>query len=122
MSEPIVTIVSVDRVKISANDGVNKSIVTFAFDVPVQAYTVNDLGVSYNTGTIADSKSLYVSDLSNNTVSSISSKTVKEIRQIDETVNIQAEIDHNELSQEGDNRINIYGKSLDGTWSSYNQS
>jgi hypothetical protein len=122
MSEPIVTVVNVDKLKISANDGVNKSIVTFNFDIPVQAYTVNDLGVSYNTGTVADSKSFYVSDLQNQLVSSVETKTVKEIRQIDGNVNIQAEIDHSELSQEGNNRINIYGQSLDGTWSSYNQS
>lgn len=33
--------------------------------------------------------------------------------------NVQVIIDWNELSSEGANRINIYGKGLDGQWTPY---
>jgi hypothetical protein len=99
-SEPIVTIVSVSVTKISDETGKNACNVTFSFDQDIVEYTVNVLGTSHDSGTVADSA-----------VSNVTANT-----------EITAEIDYTELYQEGNDQVNIYGKNASGTWSSYMQS
>jgi hypothetical protein len=98
MAQPIVTIVSVDRVKVSDEVGMNKANVVFTFDQNITQWTVNVMGVSYDTGTIADSGN------------SVTAGT-----------QITAEIDFTELYSEGDNQVNIYGRNSSGEWSLHNQ-
>ncbi|MDX8365490.1 hypothetical protein [Cytobacillus sp. IB215665] len=73
-----------------------KSVVIFSFSEDVQAWTVNVLGTSHDTGQVADNGG------------GTTAGTV-----------ITAEVDWTELYQEGQNRINIYGQDLNGNWSSY---
>lgn len=97
MSAPNVDIVNVSNRIISKEVGLDRSLVTFTFDVDVIEWTVRVVGTSHNTGILADS---YVGNVSKNT------------EQI-------AEIDWSECYQEGENRVNIYGKSTAGQWTPY---
>jgi hypothetical protein len=94
-STPVVSIISITKTKISDEVGMNQSVVTFTFDTNVTAWTVNVLGSSYNTGTVADSGG------------SVTAGT-----------QITATIDWTELYQEGNNRVNIYGQNASG-WTPY---
>lgn len=114
---PNPTIKNISRTKISDESGMQKSNVTFSFDVPVQAYTVNVIGVSWDTGMVADKGSRFISDIKSQKVSDVKLKTVADIRKIQG--DIIAEIDWTELYQEGNNRVNIYGKDLNGSWTPY---
>ncbi|MFS1518481.1 LamG-like jellyroll fold domain-containing protein [Bacillus sp. SCS-151] len=93
---PKVVNFQLDKQKISDENGQDISQVTFQFDVDVTEWRINVLGTSQDTGTIA-------ADGGN-----VSSNT-----------EITAEIDYTELYQEGQNRINIYGKDADGNWTEY---
>jgi hypothetical protein len=95
---PAVNVVSIDHSKISAVTGMNMSHVVFTFDHDITAYTVNVLGTSWDTGMVADS--------GNTTVVA--------------GTQITAIIDSTELASEGNNRVNIYGKSTSGVWTPYN--
>lgn len=97
-SPPAVTIISVDKTKISDEIGMNKAIVKFKFDKDIVEYTVRVGGTSQTSGVNAQSA-----------VTNISANT-----------EITAEIDNTELAQEGNNRINIYGKDANGVWTQYN--
>jgi hypothetical protein len=90
---PIVSIESVSRTKISDEEGMNQSIIKVKFDRSVQAYKAMLNGVSHSTGVIVHNGSYALTN---------------------EVVDII--IDWNELSSEGENKINIYGQSGDGTW------
>ena len=128
MAEPKVTSISIDKPILSDEIGFDKGIITFTFDQDITAYSVRCNGVSFDTG-------IYVEDYLNQdqTVLSLSQYTVGELSQrtissmeltnpiIPKTTPITAEVDYTELYQEGENRINIYGKSTDGIWSNYNQ-
>lgn len=119
MTAPLVNIKNISTTKISDEAGKDKALVTFTFDQPVQAFTVNVLGTAWETGTVAESEYKNVSNIQTLTINELSAYSVQEIRQIDANVDITAEIDHTELYQEGDNRVNIYGKGLDGSWTPY---
>lgn len=114
-----VTIINVSTYKIGINSNKNKCLATFVFDDNIQEYSVNVMGSSYDTGTVADSHSLNIATTKYETVLDLKSKTVKDLKQIDASVNITAEIDSSELYQEGDNRVNIYGKDMSGNWTLY---
>lgn len=94
---PTVTIVSIDRIAISDEVGANKANVTFKFDKDITEYTVRVGGNSYSTGINAQSA---VGDVVANT-------------------EIVAEVDYTEMLQLGENRVNIYGKGVDGQWTPY---
>lgn len=94
-SAPIVTIISVDRNTISNKTGVNLSNVKFKFDTDVTQWTANVMGTSPETGVVADSGGSAIAG-----------------------VEITAIIDWNELYQEGENRINIYGQNAIG-WTQF---
>lgn len=109
MAGPIVIEVTSDRNKLSDEPGFTIANLTITFDEPVQAYTVNSLGVSYDTGTIVHSDNKNVSKLVNRTVSDVSGETILSIREF--TGDVDAEVDYTELPSEGDNKISIYGQS-----------
>lgn len=118
MAEPIVTITNIERTKISAKPTVNTSNIIFGFDVPVQAYSIRIGGTDHFTGLEADRKSFYISDLATKKVGDITLQTAKSIRQIDGDTGVNTTIEHSNLV-EGANRVNIYGQSLDGSWTQY---
>jgi hypothetical protein len=125
MTAPIVNIVSVNKTKISHQNGQNQVDVVFNFDQPIQAYSINILGTSPDTGTIAGSQSKYINDIRNISINDLKNETIQSIRQIDENTNLTEIIDDLEVgvqANDGQYRINIYGKALDGTWTPYNQS
>lgn len=96
-SYPICSIVSTSKPKISDEVGKNQTIITFKFDKDVVQWIAKLNGSDNATGTTVDSGTT----LSANT-------------------NATATIDWNEGLSEGQNRINIYGKLADGTWTQYN--
>lgn len=93
---PTVTIISIDHYKISDETGINQSHIKFTFDQDVTQWTVNVLGVDETTGTVADSGGA-----------------------VNANTEITAIIDWNELYQEGDNKVNIYGCNISGLWTPY---
>jgi hypothetical protein len=93
---PIVSVSNIDKSKISDEAGMDTSTITFAFDTDVTEWTVRVNGVDHTTGVVADSGG------------AVSSGT-----------EIQAVVDWTELYQEGNNRVNIYGKTAGGLWTPY---
>lgn len=93
---PFVAIEEISKMKISDEDGMNQSIISFSFDQDVTEWKVMVNGTSWDTGTVADSG---FSGTANQTIT--------------------ATIDWTELYQEGSNRINIYGKNSGGSWTPY---
>lgn len=119
MPSPIVNLKNVSAYKISGKDGINKSLATFSFDVPVVEFKVNVLGISHSTGKVAEYGSRTVDEMKNYTVDQMLNFTVDDARAISNTTDIIAEIDWTELYQEGENRVNIYGRSLNNEWTPY---
>lgn len=111
---PNPTIKHISRTKISDEPGYDKCYVTVSFDVPVQGFSVNAIGVSWDTGMICHWESRHINDLKNQKVSDAKLRTVQDVRQMEG--DLVAEIDYTEIYQEGDNRINIYGQDLNGNW------
>lgn len=123
MAEPIVSIVSLDKSKISDEQGFQNSYLTFTFNEDVVAYTVRCVGTNHLTGKVCESKDKYVStQASLFTVQSASVLSVREFVSFQSNTLISAEISYYELYQEGTNQINVYGKDVNGTWSNYLQS
>jgi hypothetical protein len=91
---PKPTVLNISRNTISDEPNMDRATVTFTFDQDVTEWKVNVLGSSHDTGTIADSGGA-----------------------VTQGTEITAEIDYTELYQEGQNRINIYGKN--GEWTPY---
>lgn len=93
---PIVTVSNMTRSKIGKATGSDRSTVTFKFDIAVTEWVVRVMGSSHDTGAIADSGGALAAN-----------------------TNATAEIDWTECYQEGNNRVNIYGKSASGVWTQY---
>lgn len=96
---PSVRITGVDRFKISDETGMNEAKVRFTFDKDVTEWRVRVMGVDPFTGIFADAGGELKAD-----------------------TEIEAIISWDELYQEGNNRINIYGRSINGVWTSYEDS
>jgi hypothetical protein len=94
-STPSVTVTSISKQKISDEVGMNASVIKFTFDTDVTAWKVNVMGVSYDTGTVADSGGAVTAG-----------------------AEVTAVVSWDELYQEGDNRVNIYGQTAGG-WTPY---
>lgn len=94
---PLPTVISVSRGKISDETGVNSAVIRFKFDTDVTQWSVNVMGVSSDTGTIADSGG-----------------------NVTAGTEITASIEWNELYQEGQNKVNIYGLNSFG-WTPYEE-
>jgi hypothetical protein len=119
---PTVTILGISLPTISDEIGMNKTEITFKFDIDVTEYTVNVIGTSHLTGRIAHTGSAFnVIEMANMTVLELSQQTVKQVGAIVGGTEIVAEVDYTELYQEGMNRVNIYGKNTEGVWTTYNQ-
>lgn len=97
MAFPIVSIVSVSNYRISDESGKTLTTVTFNFDIDIVEYVVRVVGTSHDTGILAHQ---FVGNVSAGT-------------------NVAAEIDWTECYQEGENRVNIYGKNASGQWTPY---
>lgn len=93
---PQINITSVSSFKLSNNQGMNSSLVSFKFDQDVDQYRLSTLGVSHDTGNII----------------------VDEVGVIQKEVEVIQAIYYSDLYQEGENRINIYGKNSAG-WTPY---
>jgi hypothetical protein len=98
-TSPIVTIISKTKEKISTLEGMSISLVTFKFDKDVVEYKVNVLGTSHDTGYTGIHDTTGVS--------------------ADEEIQIVILDDY--LVQEGLNRVNIYGKDIEGNWTPYEE-
>lgn len=92
---PSVSIVNIDKPKISDEVGMNQSVVTVRFDTNVIQYVARLNGSDHTTGTLIHSGGAVLAN-----------------------TDIQVVVDWNELSSEGQNRINIYGQNADG-WTPY---
>lgn len=99
LTSPTVAIVGVDRFKISDETGMNEAKIRFSFDKDVTEWRVRVVGVDPFTGIFADAGGEAVAN-----------------------TEIEAIISWDELYQEGNNRINIYGRSVEGVWTSYEDS
>lgn len=117
--KPQVEIHSINNYKISRETNMDNALVTFSFDIPVVEFTVNVLGTSHTSGKVAEYGSRTVDEMKKYTVDEIANFTVDDSRAILNTTEIVAEIDWSELYQEGENRVNIYGRSLDNEWTPY---
>lgn len=96
-SPPVVTIISVDHYKISNQSGIDHSDLVFSFDTDVTSWTVNVLGTDPTSGTVVANGGAVTAG-----------------------TNISVTIPWNDMYQEGDNRINLYGQNGAG-WTPYNQ-
>lgn len=88
---PMVKSIIIDRIRISDEPGVNRSIITVQFDQDVTEYVARLDGVDYSTGILVHQGGM------------VSANT-----------DAQVIIDWDELTNEGMNKINIYGKSVNG--------
>jgi hypothetical protein len=93
---PIISSLTVNKLKISDETGMNQSIITIQFDKNFTQYVARLNGVDQNTGTLVHSGGALLAN-----------------------TNAQIIVDWNELSAEGQNRINIYGQNANG-WTAYN--
>ncbi len=121
MSEPIVTSISLDRDTISAISGKNTATISFKFDIPVVEYSIDVTGTSHTSGILAGSGIKNVNTAKTKTVNQAKLLTVQQAREFLADTIINDFVDSTELYGAGSNRINVYGKSLDGTWSTYDQ-
>jgi hypothetical protein len=96
-SYPVCTIISTSKTKISDEANMNQSIITFKFDKDVIQWIAKLNGNDQTTGTTVDSGTT-----------------------LNANTNATCTVDWNEGLSEGINRINIYGKASDGTWTVYN--
>lgn len=94
---PKITFIEVDTYKVSRMIGCDLTTVRFKFDKDVVEWRANLQGSSYDTGTILDSGTNLTANTEGFSV-----------------------IYGTELSSEGQNRINVYGKDSDGNWTPYN--
>lgn len=97
-STPSVILISANKMELGKHEETNQSIITIRFDKNVIEYVARLNGTSYDTGTLVHQGG------------SVSANT-----------NAQVIVDWNELTTEGQNRINIYGKGTDGSWTPYNK-
>lgn len=97
LTPPSVNIISVSRSKISAQSGVNSSVIKFTFSEDVTEWRIRRDGVSYETGVLIASGGAVTAG-----------------------VEAQATILNTHLNIEGQNRINIYSKDASGNWTTYN--
>lgn len=93
---PLPTLLVATRSKLSDEISKNVTNLTISFDKDVTEWTVNVLGSDPFTGTVADSGGTVLAG-----------------------AEITAIIDWTELYQEGQNRINVYGKTATGVWTPY---
>lgn len=129
LATPNINVISVNHYTVSNETGFTSTDIVFSFDEDVTSWTVNVLGASYDTGTVAvsgnggGSTPTTVSTASTWTVSVMATKTVGNIvggsNVITAGTQITATIDWTKLYQEGQNKVNIYGQNTTGQWTPY---
>ena len=110
-SPPTVTVVSVERAKLSDEPGMLATDIIFKFNEPVTAWSVRKGGASYDTGTELDGEAgawfpIFPINLGIN---------------IPANTEIQVTIEYIDL-EIGTNQINFYGCDEAGNWVPYMQS
>jgi len=96
ISKPIINISSVSKTKISDEPDMNQSIIKVSFDQDIVEYIAKLNGVDHTTG-----------------------ETVHIGGAVLKNQEADVIIDWDELTVEGQNRINIYGKNSNGDWTEY---
>lgn len=117
MAAPVITITSINRIKISNKDGRHRALIKFTSDQDLVDFIVKVNGTSHSTGSDADySYSRYI--YPSNSLYPSSSVYLKDylLKVGEEEIAI---VDYTELSGEGDYRINVYGCNSNGEWSNY---
>lgn len=120
MASPLVTSLVATKTKISDEIGMNQSTLTFAFDQNIVEFTVNLDGSAPTNGTVLDSAVENVGTVKTQTVATIKTQTVLNTLILTPTgTGIDSIIYHTDLTTEGLNRINVYGKNTNGEWTPY---
>ena len=96
---PCISIIGIDRLKISNVQGKNRCTVTFKANEDILEWELRANGSGPGQGTLVESGG------------SLSAETT-----------VEAYIDYNELPYEAEWRINIYAKDLAGNWTPYDDS
>ena len=96
---PVISIISINTYRISAQPGKNRCTVTFKANEDLAAWELRAGGEGAGQGTLVESGG------------SLSAGTT-----------VEAYIDYNELPYEAEWRINIYAKDLAGNWTPYDDS
>lgn len=143
MSIPKVILLNADRSTLSDESGFSNTNLEIKFDIPITEFKVKVMGVSHDTGTLAHREAKDIENLRNQNVSDIKITQLKYLNQfineqsiqeismklvselIDKSIlsiygnsgSLNAIVDYLELYQEGNNQVNVYGKSIDtGEW------
>jgi hypothetical protein len=120
MAIPYVTISNITKTKLSDEVGFQTTDLTFSFDTPVYIYTIRCNGIDYQTGVEIERKELTVAKIKEEqTVASLRNLTVQDMRIILANTPITIEVAYTDLYQQGENRINVYGKSDTDEWTPY---
>lgn len=120
MVAPLVSSLTATKSKISDEIGMNQSTLTFTFDQDIVEYSVNLDGSAPVNGIVLDSAVKNVGTLASQTVGAIASQTVLVTLVLTSAgTGIDSIIYHTDLTTEGLNRINVYGKNTNGEWTPY---
>ncbi len=117
---PIVEILEISRSILSHNPGYTISNVIFKFLEDIKGYSLNSLGNSPDTGGILSRVFKDVETMALSTVEDLAQLTVKELRMIENNTLLFENVLSFDLTNEGSNRMNIYGQNFEGVWTPYN--
>lgn len=115
MAAPNITITKITRLKIGWQSGVNQSVVKFKADQVLKDFEARAEGIGRGTGLLVGSSGvLYPSD-----ALVCSNSLVLRGYALPAGTEQQFEVDRDELQQDGQYRINIYGMNEVGEWTPY---
>lgn len=113
MAAPVVTIVSIDRTKISGQSGQSRVTVTFRFDQTVETWELRAGGAGVGQGTLVEQDAGARANSANcdsAVVCGVAANT-----------NQTAYVDWDEGLAEGANEVNVYGTNAQGEATPYHQ-
>jgi len=111
-----VSILSVNRYRLSYMSGFDSALVTFESDSDLTAWRIMKDGSSYDTGTLLEELTKDWSNLSDETWNAQSTKSWNELLKLDAGTDVVAQINAAELDL-GTNTINVYARDTSGGWS-----
>ena len=111
-----VSILSVNRYRLSYMSGFDSALVTFESSLDMTAWRIMKDGSSYDTGTLLEELTKDWSNLSDETWNAQSTKSWNELLKLDAGTDVVAQINAAELDL-GTNTINVYAKDTSGNWS-----
>lgn len=111
-----VSILSVNRYRLSYMSGFDSALVTFESSLDLTAWRIMKDGSSYDTGTLLESLYKDWSNISDETWGGQSEKSWNELLKLDAGTDVTAQIDAAELDL-GSNTINVYARDTSGNWS-----